>query len=98
MDPTNNSSSFLKLIHDDDPIFVQPPYSESVKIVDGDKLWIIRLKKTGLGPVLGDGFTKVVRDTGLNKLTIFCSRLSDHTHSLFQSLNHVFTITLLSPK
>ncbi|KAJ0556744.1 putative DNA-binding pseudobarrel domain superfamily [Helianthus annuus] len=45
----------------------QPPYKESVKIVDGNKLWFVRLKKTELGHVLGDGFTKVVRDSCIRK-------------------------------
>ncbi|KAJ0734831.1 hypothetical protein HanPI659440_Chr11g0424881 [Helianthus annuus] len=80
MDLSNNSPSFLKLIEDDDPIFVeipndfatlmwgeQPLYGESVKIVDGNDLWVVRVKRTGLGLVLGDGFTKVVRDSGLMK-------------------------------
>ncbi|KAJ0743099.1 putative transcription factor B3-Domain family [Helianthus annuus] len=52
MDPMNNSPSFLKLIQEDDQIFLQipndfasmiwgdqPPYKDSVKIVDGNKLW-----------------------------------------------------------
>ncbi|KAJ0781249.1 putative transcription factor B3-Domain family [Helianthus annuus] len=45
----------------------QPPYNESVKIVDGNNIWFVRLKRTALGPVLGDGFTKVVRDSGITK-------------------------------
>ncbi|KAJ0787880.1 putative DNA-binding pseudobarrel domain superfamily [Helianthus annuus] len=44
-----------------------PPYNESVKIVDGNNIWFVRLKRTALGPVLGDGFTKVVRDSGITK-------------------------------
>ncbi|MFS7997923.1 hypothetical protein Hanom_Chr12g01147701 [Helianthus anomalus] len=44
----------------------QPPYGEFVMIVDGNNLWVVRLKRTGLGPLLGDGFTKVVRDSGTN--------------------------------
>ncbi|KAM0043360.1 putative transcription factor B3-Domain family [Helianthus debilis subsp. tardiflorus] len=80
MDPSNNSTSFLKLIEDDDPVFLeipndfasmmrgeQPPYNESVKIVDGNNIWFVRLKRTGLGPVLGAGFIKVVRDSGITK-------------------------------
>ncbi|XP_022010586.1 uncharacterized protein LOC110919843 [Helianthus annuus] len=80
MDPMNNSPSFLKLIEEDDPIFLQipndfasmiwgdqPPYKDSVKIVDGNKLWFVRLKKTDVGPVLADGFTKVVRDSCIRK-------------------------------
>ncbi|KAL9997472.1 putative transcription factor B3-Domain family [Helianthus debilis subsp. tardiflorus] len=80
MDRSNNSPSFLKLIEKFDPLFLQipndfasmtwveqPPYKESVKIVDGNKLWFVRLKKTELGPVLGDGFTKVVRDSCIRK-------------------------------
>ncbi|KAM0007541.1 hypothetical protein Hdeb2414_s0138g00809801 [Helianthus debilis subsp. tardiflorus] len=58
MDQINNNSSFLMLIEEDDPIFLQipndfasmmwgdrPPYKKSVKIVDGNKLWFVRLKK-----------------------------------------------------
>ncbi|KAJ0435794.1 hypothetical protein HanIR_Chr17g0897311 [Helianthus annuus] len=58
MDQSNNNPSFLKLIEEDDPLFLQipndyaslmwgeqPPYKESVKIVDGNKLWFVRLKK-----------------------------------------------------
>ncbi|KAM0021644.1 putative DNA-binding pseudobarrel domain superfamily [Helianthus debilis subsp. tardiflorus] len=44
-----------------------PPYNESVKIVDGNNIWFVRLEKTALGPVLGDGFTKVVQDSGITK-------------------------------
>ncbi|KAM0021649.1 putative transcription factor B3-Domain family [Helianthus debilis subsp. tardiflorus] len=44
-----------------------PPYNESVKIVDGNNIWFVRLKRTALGPVLGDGFTKVVRDSVITK-------------------------------
>ncbi|MFS8017902.1 hypothetical protein Hanom_Chr15g01385861 [Helianthus anomalus] len=46
MDPLHNSPSFLKLIDEDDPIFLgdQPPYKDSVKIVDGAKLWFVRVK------------------------------------------------------
>ncbi|KAJ0820767.1 hypothetical protein HanPSC8_Chr16g0711911 [Helianthus annuus] len=77
MDPSKNNPSFLKLIQDDDPIFLeipidfasmmwgeQPPYKESVKIVDGNNIWFVRLKRTALGPLLDDSFTKVVRDSG----------------------------------
>ncbi|KAJ0468928.1 putative transcription factor B3-Domain family [Helianthus annuus] len=80
MDPMNNSPSFLKLIQEDDQIFLQipndfasmiwgdqPPYKDSVKIVDGNKLWFVRLKKTDVGHVLADGFTKVVRDSCIRK-------------------------------
>ncbi|KAJ0787931.1 putative transcription factor B3-Domain family [Helianthus annuus] len=79
MDPMNNSPSFLKLIQEDDQIFLQipndfasmiwgdqPPYKDSVKIVDGNKLWFV-LKKTDVGHVLADGFTKVVRDSCIRK-------------------------------
>uniref|UniRef100_A0A251VF55 DNA-binding pseudobarrel domain-containing protein n=2 Tax=Helianthus annuus TaxID=4232 RepID=A0A251VF55_HELAN len=45
----------------------QPPYKDSVKIIDGNKLWFIRVKKTDVGPVLADGFTKVVRDSCIRK-------------------------------
>ena len=45
----------------------QPPYKDSVKIVDGNKLWFVRLKKTDVGHVLADGFTKVVRDSCIRK-------------------------------
>ncbi|XP_035846641.1 uncharacterized protein LOC118492558 isoform X2 [Helianthus annuus] len=58
MDQSNNNPSFFKLIEEDDPLFLQihndyaslmwgeqPPYKESVKIVDGNKLWLVRLKK-----------------------------------------------------
>ncbi|XP_035832907.1 uncharacterized protein LOC110876214 [Helianthus annuus] len=45
----------------------QPPYKDSVKIVDGNKLWFVRVKKTDVGHVLGDGFTKVVRDSCVRK-------------------------------
>ncbi|MFS7906580.1 hypothetical protein Hanom_Chr01g00060951 [Helianthus anomalus] len=55
MDLSNNNPSFLKLIEDDDPIFL---------IVDGNNISVVRLKRTSLGPVLGDGFTKVVRCGG----------------------------------
>ncbi|KAJ0580403.1 hypothetical protein HanHA300_Chr04g0128841 [Helianthus annuus] len=61
MDPSKNSPSFLKLIEDDDPIFLeipidfasvmwgeQPPYKESVKIVDGNNIWFVRLKRIAL--------------------------------------------------
>ncbi|KAJ0485073.1 putative transcription factor B3-Domain family [Helianthus annuus] len=80
MDPMNNSPSFLKLIQEDDQIFLQipndfasmiwgdqPPYKDPVKIVDGNKLWFVRLKKTDVGHVLADGFTKVVRDSCIRK-------------------------------
>ncbi|KAJ0455828.1 putative transcription factor B3-Domain family [Helianthus annuus] len=80
MDPLHNSPSFLKLIEEDFPIFLQipndfasmiwgdqPPYKDSVKIVDGNKLWFVRVKKTDVGPVLADGFTKVVRDSCVRK-------------------------------
>ncbi|KAM0045730.1 putative transcription factor B3-Domain family [Helianthus debilis subsp. tardiflorus] len=80
MDPMNNSPSFLKLIQEDDQIFLQipndfasmiwgdqPPYKDSVKIVDGNKLWFVRLKKTDVGHVLTDGFTKVVQDSCIRK-------------------------------
>ncbi|KAJ0938372.1 putative DNA-binding pseudobarrel domain superfamily [Helianthus annuus] len=80
MDPLHNNPSFLKLIEEDDPIFLQipndfasmiwgdqPPYKDSVKIIDGNKLWFIRVKKTDVGPVLADGFTKVVRDSCIRK-------------------------------
>ncbi|KAM0009323.1 putative transcription factor B3-Domain family [Helianthus debilis subsp. tardiflorus] len=58
MDPLHNSPSFLKLIEEDFLIFLeipndfasmiwgdQPPYKDSVKIVDGNKLWFVRVKK-----------------------------------------------------
>ncbi|KAJ0666434.1 putative transcription factor B3-Domain family [Helianthus annuus] len=46
----------------------QPPYKDSVKIVDGNNLWFVRVKKkTDVGPVLADGFTKVVRDSCVRK-------------------------------
>ncbi|KAJ0805452.1 putative transcription factor B3-Domain family [Helianthus annuus] len=44
-----------------------PPYKDSVKILDGDNIWFVRVKKTDVGPVLADGFTKLVRDTHLRK-------------------------------
>ncbi|KAJ0930571.1 putative transcription factor B3-Domain family [Helianthus annuus] len=55
MDPSKKSPSFLKLIEDDDPIFLeipidfasvmwgeQPPYKESVKIIDGNNIWFVK--------------------------------------------------------
>ncbi|KAJ0831652.1 putative transcription factor B3-Domain family [Helianthus annuus] len=76
MDPSKNNPSFLKLIEDDNPIFLeipndfasmmwgeQSPFKESVKIVNGNNIWFVRLKRTALGTLHGDGFTKVVRDS-----------------------------------
>ncbi|KAJ0588180.1 putative transcription factor B3-Domain family [Helianthus annuus] len=80
IDPLHNTPSFLKLIDEDFPIFLeipndfasmvwgdQPPYKDLVKIVDGDNIWFVRVKKTVVGPVLADGFTKVVRDSSVRK-------------------------------
>ncbi|KAJ0554661.1 putative transcription factor B3-Domain family [Helianthus annuus] len=44
-----------------------PPYKDSVKIGDGDNILFVRVKKTDVGPVLADGFTKLVRDTSVRK-------------------------------
>ncbi|MFS7977387.1 putative DNA-binding pseudobarrel domain superfamily [Helianthus anomalus] len=93
MDPLHKSPSFLKLIEEDFQIFLQipndfasmiwgdqPPYKDSVKIVDGNKLWFVRVKKkTDVGPILVDGFTKVVRDS--------CVRKDDYL--MFQSYGQV---------
>ncbi|KAF5779172.1 putative transcription factor B3-Domain family [Helianthus annuus] len=78
MDPNNNAHSLLKLIKDYDPIFLeipydfatlfwgeQLPYDQSLKIIDDDLSWVVRVKRNMSGPVLGDGLTKVVRDSGL---------------------------------
>ncbi|KAF5818628.1 putative DNA-binding pseudobarrel domain superfamily [Helianthus annuus] len=80
MDPNSKSCSFLKLIDVDDPTKVeipydfatllwgeQLPYGDCVKIFDADNLWVVKIEKDVLGPILGDGFVKVVRDSGLQK-------------------------------
>ncbi|KAJ0779705.1 putative transcription factor B3-Domain family [Helianthus annuus] len=80
MDPNNNVPSLFKLIEDYDPIFFeipydfatvlwaeQLPYGQSLKIIDDDLSWVVRLKRNVSGPVLGDGFPKVIRDSGLKK-------------------------------
>ncbi|KAJ0610241.1 putative transcription factor B3-Domain family [Helianthus annuus] len=80
IDPLHNTPSFLKLIDEDFPIFLEipndfasmvwgdhPPYKDSVRIVDGDNIWFVRVKKTDVGPVLADGFTKLVRGTSIRK-------------------------------
>ncbi|KAF5774672.1 putative transcription factor B3-Domain family [Helianthus annuus] len=78
MDPKSSSCSFLKLVDVHHPTKVeipydfatllwgeQFPYGDRVKIFAADNLWIV--EKYGLGPVLGDGFVKVVTDSGLQK-------------------------------
>ncbi|KAJ0666335.1 putative transcription factor B3-Domain family [Helianthus annuus] len=80
MDPKSNNCSFLKLVDVHHPTKVeipydfatllwgeQLPYGDSVKIFDADNLWIVKIEKDGLGPVLGDGFVKFVTDSGLQK-------------------------------
>ncbi|KAJ0448800.1 putative transcription factor B3-Domain family [Helianthus annuus] len=80
MDSNNNAHLFLKLIEDYDPIFLeipydfatllwgeQLPYGQSVQIIDDDLSWVVRLKRNVSGPVFGDGFTKVIRDSGVKK-------------------------------
>ncbi|KAJ0455930.1 putative transcription factor B3-Domain family [Helianthus annuus] len=80
MDPKNNAPSFLKLIDDYDPIFLKipydfaslllggkAPYGQCFELIDDDLSWVVRLKRNVSGPVLGDGFTKFVKDSGLKK-------------------------------
>ncbi|MFS7912064.1 putative transcription factor B3-Domain family [Helianthus anomalus] len=104
LDPSKNSPSFLKLIEDDDPVFLeipndfasmmsgeQPPYNESVKIVEGNNIWFVRMKRIALGPVLGDDFTKAVRDSGITKndyLLFQCFGPSSFFVSVFKSSVH----------
>ncbi|KAJ0603799.1 putative transcription factor B3-Domain family [Helianthus annuus] len=80
MNPNSKSCSFLKLIDVHDPTKVeilydfatllwgeQLSYGDCVKIFAADNLWVVKIEKDVLGPVLGDGFVKVVRDSGLQK-------------------------------
>ncbi|KAJ0714903.1 putative transcription factor B3-Domain family [Helianthus annuus] len=80
MDPKISSCSFLKLVDVQHPTKVeipndfskllwgeQFPYGDRIKIFAADNLWIVEIEKYGLGPVLGDGFDKVVTDSGLQK-------------------------------
>ncbi|KAM0033424.1 putative transcription factor B3-Domain family [Helianthus debilis subsp. tardiflorus] len=80
MDPNSNSCSFLKLFDVLQPTKVeipsdfvnllwgeQIPYGDRIKLFAADNLWIVEIENYGLGPVLGDGFGKVVTDSGLQK-------------------------------
>ncbi|KAJ0482573.1 putative transcription factor B3-Domain family [Helianthus annuus] len=80
MDPKNNAPSFLKLIDDYDPIFLKipydfasllwggkVPYGQCLELIDDDLSWVVRLKRNVSGPILGDGFNKFVKDSGLKK-------------------------------
>ncbi|KAJ0707686.1 putative transcription factor B3-Domain family [Helianthus annuus] len=73
MDPKRSSCSFLKLVDEIPNDFAtllwgeQFPYGDRIKIFAADNLWIVQIEKYGLGPVLGDGFSKVVTDSGLQK-------------------------------
>ncbi|KAJ0459105.1 putative transcription factor B3-Domain family [Helianthus annuus] len=80
MDPKNNATSFLKLIDDYDPIFLEipydfasllwggkVPYGQCLELIDDGLSWVVRLKRNVSRPVLGDGFTKFVKDSGLKK-------------------------------
>ncbi|MFS7904811.1 putative DNA-binding pseudobarrel domain superfamily [Helianthus anomalus] len=80
MDPKTSSCSFLKLVDLHHPTKLeipndfakllwgkQFPYGDRIKIFAADNLWIVEIERYGLGPVLGDGFDKVVKDSGLQK-------------------------------
>ncbi|KAM0050422.1 putative transcription factor B3-Domain family [Helianthus debilis subsp. tardiflorus] len=80
MDPNSNSCSFLKVFDVLQPTKVeipsdfvnllwgeQIPYGDRIKLFAADNLWIVETENYGLGPVLGDGFGKVVTDSGLQK-------------------------------
>ncbi|KAJ0525605.1 putative transcription factor B3-Domain family [Helianthus annuus] len=43
------------------------PYGQCIEIIDDDLSWVVRLKRNVSGPVLGDGFTKFVENSGLKK-------------------------------
>ncbi|KAM0072916.1 putative transcription factor B3-Domain family [Helianthus debilis subsp. tardiflorus] len=43
------------------------PYDQPVKMCDGDRLWVVRVKKNVFSPVFGDGLINVVRDCVLKK-------------------------------
>ncbi|KAM0036309.1 putative DNA-binding pseudobarrel domain superfamily [Helianthus debilis subsp. tardiflorus] len=106
MDPKNNAPSFLKLIDDYDPIFLEisydfasllwggkVPYGQCLELIDDNLSWVVRLKRNVSGPVLGDGFTKFVKDSGLKRMIIYWSRLLEHRHFMFLYLNHAFSRT-----
>ncbi|KAM0027588.1 putative DNA-binding pseudobarrel domain superfamily [Helianthus debilis subsp. tardiflorus] len=80
MDPKTSRCSFLKLVDLHHPTKLeisndfakllwgeQFPYGDRINIFAADNLWIVEIEKYGLGPVLGDGFDEVVKDSGLQK-------------------------------
>ncbi|KAJ0528437.1 putative transcription factor B3-Domain family [Helianthus annuus] len=42
-------------------------YDQCIELIDDDLSWVVTLKRNVSGPVLGDGFTKFVKDSGIKK-------------------------------
>ncbi|XP_035832819.1 uncharacterized protein LOC118481715 [Helianthus annuus] len=75
MNLSNQTPSFLQFLNEDDFIFLnipldfqtllwgkEVPYGQIVELLDGDKSWLVRVRKRDDHCIFTDGWTKFVRD------------------------------------
>ncbi|MFS7898848.1 putative transcription factor B3-Domain family [Helianthus anomalus] len=75
MHPSNQTPSFLKFLNEDDFIFLtipldfenllwgkEVPNGQTVELHNGDKTWLVRVRKRDDHCIFMDGWTKLVRD------------------------------------